>query len=138
MNKQLDINDSIAYFALGINHKKNMRKFFKSFTYSFSGIAHAFRYEQNFRLHLLSLLLVTLAGWHFNIAANEWLWIVTAAGLVILSELFNTAIEVLVDLVSPSAHPKAKIVKDVASAAVLVAAFVALIIGLIIFIPRLI
>lgn len=134
----MDINGSITYFALGFNDKNTMRKFFKSFSYSFSGIAHAFKYEQNFRLHLISLLLVTLAGWYFNISGNEWLWIITAAGLVIFSELFNTAIEVLVDLVSPAIHPKAKIVKDVSAAAVLVAAIVALVIGLVIFIPKLI
>ncbi|MHA4893271.1 diacylglycerol kinase family protein [Pedobacter sp. PWIIR3] len=114
-----------------------MRKFLKSFTYSFSGIVYAFKYEQNFRLHLISLLSVTLAGWYFKLSANEWLWIIAASGIVITAELFNTALEVLVDLVSPGVHPKAKIVKDVSAAAVVVAAILALTIGLIIFIPKL-
>ncbi len=114
-----------------------MLKFLKSFTYSFSGIVYAFKHEQNFRLHLISLVLVLLAGWYFNLTANEWLWITAAAGIVITAELFNTALEVLVDLVSPDVHQKAKIVKDVAAAAVVVAAILALVIGLIIFVPKL-
>ena len=83
------------------------------------------------------MILVGICGWYFRLSATEWLWIVSVSGLVIMAELFNTAIEVLVDLVSPEIHPKAKIVKDLASAAVLVAAIVAAIVGLIIFIPKL-
>ncbi|HMI01384.1 MAG TPA: diacylglycerol kinase family protein [Pedobacter sp.] len=113
-----------------------MNKFLKSFGYSFSGIAYAFKMEWNFRFHLIALLLVILAGWFFELSLNDWLWISAAGGIVITAELFNTAIEVLVDLVSPEIHPKAKIVKDVASAAVLVSAITAFVIGLIIFIPK--
>ncbi|RZL99901.1 MAG: diacylglycerol kinase family protein [Pedobacter sp.] len=114
-----------------------MRKFLQSFGYSFEGIAHAYRFEFNFRFHLVALILVGICGWYFKLSATQWLWIVSVSGLVIMAELFNTAIEVLVDLVSPDIHPKAKIVKDLASAAVLVAAIVAAIVGLIIFIPKL-
>jgi len=113
-----------------------MNKFLKSFGYSFSGLAYAFKAEWNFRFHLIALLLVTLAGWCFELSLNEWLWITAAAGMVLTAELFNTAIEVLVDLISPEIHPKAKIIKDVASAAVLLSAITAFIIGLIIFLPK--
>jgi undecaprenol kinase/diacylglycerol kinase (ATP) len=64
--------------------------------------------------------------------------ITAAAGMVLTAELFNTAIEVLVDLVSPGIHPKAKIIKDVASSAVLLSAITAFIIGLMIFMPKII
>jgi diacylglycerol kinase len=115
-----------------------MIKFLKSFGYSFSGIAYAFKAEWNFRFHIIALLLVILAGWFFELSLNEWLWITAAAGIVLTAELFNTAIEVLVDLVSPGIHPKAKIIKDVASSAVLLSAITAFVIGLMIFIPKII
>ena len=114
----------------------DMAKFIKSFGYAFSGIAHAFKSQFNFRFHVMALLITGLAGWYFQLSAGEWLWIVVASGIVLFSELFNTAIEVLVDLISPDIHPKAKIIKDTAAAAVLVAAITSVIIGLIIFIPK--
>jgi len=114
-----------------------MRRFLKSFGYSFEGIAYAFKFEANFRFHMAALIIVAFAGWHFHLTLSEWLWIIAVSGIVIMAELFNTAIEVLVDLVSPEIHPKAKIVKDIASAAVLIAAILAAIMGLIIFIPKL-
>lgn len=113
-----------------------MNKFLKSFSYSFSGLATAFKSERNLRIHLLSLALVICLGVYFQLSISEWLWITAAAGIVIAAELFNTAIEVLTDMVSPEIHPKAKIVKDVASSAVLIAAITALIIGLMIFCPK--
>ncbi|WP_316823551.1 diacylglycerol kinase family protein [Pedobacter gandavensis] len=114
-----------------------MTKFIKGFGYAFSGIAYASKSQLNFRFHLCALSIVGIAGWYFELNTEEWLWIITASGIVLLSELFNTAIEVLVDLVSPEIHPKAKIIKDVAAGAVLIAAFTALLIGLIIFLPKL-
>ena len=67
----------------------------------------------------------------------EWCWITLAIGLVLLAEMFNTAIEYLTDLASPEIHPLAKKTKDVASGAVLIAALVAVVIGLLIFLPKL-
>ena len=114
-----------------------MRRFIKSFDYSFEGIAYAFKFEPNFRFHLVALIIVGILSWYYNLSPQEWLWITAVSAIVIMAELFNTAIEVLVDLVSPEIHPKAKIVKDVASAAVLVASILAIITGLVIFIPKL-
>lgn len=113
-----------------------MQKFIKSFGYAFSGVAYAFKTQFNFKIHLIAMLIVCISGWHFQLMANEWLWLIAASGLVIVAELFNTAIEVLVDLVSPSYHDRAKIVKDVAAAAVLMAAATAVMIALLIFIPK--
>lgn len=113
-----------------------MQKFLKGFVYAFSGIAYAFKTQLNFKLHLIALLIVAAAGWYLEVTAQEWLWLIMAAGIVSITELINTAIEVLVDFISPSYHEKAKIVKDVSAAAVLFAAFIALIIGMVIFIPR--
>lgn len=114
----------------------NMRKFIKGFGYAYSGIYYAFKTQLNFRIHIFFLLFAGLMGWYFKISADEWLWVIVVSGMVLGAELFNTGMEVLVDLVSPEIHPKAKIIKDVSAAAVLVAAIAALIVGLIIFIPK--
>ncbi|MEJ2882783.1 diacylglycerol kinase family protein [Pedobacter sp. GR22-6] len=113
-----------------------MRRLIKSFGYAFSGSAYAFGTQLNFKIHCLALVLVTTLGWYLDLTLQEWLWIAGVSGMVIVAELFNTAIEVLVDLVSPSYNEKAKIVKDVSAAAVLVAALTAVVVGLIIFLPK--
>jgi Diacylglycerol kinase len=113
-----------------------MLKFIKGFGYAFSGIVYAFKTQLNFKFHIAALLVTSIAGWYFTLSVNEWLWIIAAAAIVLITELLNTAIEVLVDLVSPDINPKAKIIKDVAAASVLIAAIAAVIIGLIIFIPK--
>ena len=81
---------------------------------------------------------MVLLGFYFKLNSNEWLWITTALAVVVILELLNTALEVFVDLVSPEQNPKAGAIKDVASAAVLIGGLLALIIGLIIFVPKLI
>lgn len=113
-----------------------MGKFIRGFGYAFSGLGYAFKSQLNFKIHIIAALLISIAGWWFKLSIDEWLWIIVSIGMVMMAELLNTAIEVLVDLVSPEIHPKAKIIKDVAAAAVLVSAITAAIIGLIIFIPK--
>ena len=115
-----------------------MRKLIKSFGYAFSGVAYAFKTQLNFKIHSLALVLVGLLGWYVDLSVQDWIYIIIVTGIVIMAELFNTALEVLVDLVSPAYHGKAKIVKDVAAAAVLLAAILAVAVGLVIFIPKLI
>ena len=115
---------------------KAMEKFFKSFVYAFKGLAYALRTQLNFKLHCVSAVCVILLGLYTKLSSAEWLWIVLAIAMVLVLELVNTAIETLVDLVSPQQQAKAGIVKDVAAAAVLVAAFLALSIALIIFVPK--
>jgi len=90
----------------------------------------------NFRIHLVAILMVVLAGWYFHLSANEWLWIIFTIGLVLVTELLNTAIEILVDLVSPDFNIQAGRVKDVAAGAVVIAAIISVVIGSIIFIPK--
>lgn len=90
----------------------------------------------NFKIHLVAILLVILAGWFYHLAINEWLWIILAIGLVLVAELLNTAMEILVDLVSPDFNIQAGKVKDVAAGAVVVAAIISFLIGALIFIPK--
>lgn len=113
-----------------------MNRFLKSFGYAFSGLNYAFKSQFNFKVHVVALVVVSFAGWYFKLSATEWIWIIMASGMVLMTELLNTALEVLVDLVSPDLHPKAKIIKDVAAAAVLITALTAVTIGLVIFIPK--
>ena len=113
-----------------------LRKRIESFGYAFKGIATLFISEPNARIHAAVLSLVVLAGFYFQIERSEWLTIVLISALVLSAEAMNTAIEFVVDLVSPDYHPLAGKAKDVAAAAVLLAAFGAVVIGLIIFLPK--
>lgn len=114
----------------------SLRNRIKSFDYSIQGIITFFKNEHNARIHAVAAVVVIALGWYCKLNLMEWCWITLAIGLVILSEMFNTAIEYLTDLVSPEIHPLAKKTKDVASGSVLIAALIAVVIGLFIFIPK--
>jgi diacylglycerol kinase len=113
-----------------------LRKRIESFGYAFKGIATLFSSQPNARIHAVALVLVTAFGFYFKIEKTEWLAIALIAALVLSAEAMNTAVEFVVDLVSPDYHPLAGKAKDVAAAAVLLAAFGAVIVGLIIFLPK--
>ena len=112
-----------------------LRKRIKSFGYAFKGIASLLKREHNAWIDCIAIIVVTLAGLHFGITRTEWCIVCLCFGIVLAAEGFNTAIERLVDLVSPDFHPVAGDVKDVAAGAVLICAIAAAIIGMIIFIP---
>lgn len=108
----------------------------RSFRYAGAGIYSLFRYENNARIHLLACVVVAIAGVYFKISATEWCMIVIQIALVWAAEAFNTAIEKLADLVSADYHPVIKVVKDTAAAGVLLLAISAVIVGGIVFIPK--
>ena len=110
----------------------------KSFAVAGKGITTALKNELHLRVHLLAAVLVVLAGWLLHISSTEWMFLLMCMGGVITAELFNTAIEKLVDLVSPEYNTKAGFIKDVAAGAVLISAMIAALVGFIIFIPKLI
>lgn len=110
---------------------------FASFRYAFEGIGYLFRTQRNAQIHAGVSFVIVLLGAAFQISRAEWLAIVLAIMIVIGAEGANTAIEAVVDLASPSYHPLAKIAKDVAAGTVLLAALGSIIIGVIIFLPRL-
>ncbi len=118
--------------------KKGFKRLFKSFKYAFDGLKYAFKYEQNILVHTLATILVVIAGIYFKISQIEWLAIILIIGLVIATELINTSIEATIDLITKETHPLAKIAKDTAAAAVLVFGLTAIIIGFIIFVPKII
>lgn len=108
----------------------------RSFGFAFQGIAALLRTQRNAQIHLAITCAVVIAAFALRISAGEWLAIVLAIALVLSLEAINTAIEAVVDLLSPQPHPLAKRAKDVAAGAVLVAAIGAAIVAWIIFVPR--
>lgn len=96
-----------------------------------------FRTQTNARIHAMAAVAVVVAGLVFHISAGEWCAVVGAIALVLVTEAINTAIEAVVDLASPEVHPLAERAKDVAAGAVLIAAVVSVMIGLIVFGPHL-
>ena len=118
--------------------KIDQKRLINSFRYAAEGIKQAYKGEQNLKIHTIMAILVILFGFLFRISYLEWFICIILIGLVIMAEFFNTAIEYVVDLASPKVHPLAKAAKDTASAGVLMIAIISAIIGLIIFIPKLI
>ncbi|MFA5419336.1 MAG: diacylglycerol kinase family protein [Bacteroidales bacterium] len=109
----------------------------KSFQYAGKGIWRAIKTQHNLWIHLVVAALVIIAGIYFHISRLEWMMVTIAIGGVISAEMFNTAIELIVDLVSPEHHRLAAAAKDVAAGAVLIFAIVSVIIGLTVFLPYL-
>jgi len=108
----------------------------KSFVYAFEGVMYFIKHEAQALIHLIAIVAVIGAGYWFNITLTEWIAVVFAIGIVISAEMLNTAIEKLTDMVSPQINEQAKIVKDLAAGAVLIASLTAFIIGLIVFLPK--
>lgn len=116
--------------------KFSVAKRIKSFTYAFNGLRVLFREEHNARIHLFATVCVIVAGILLKLSPMEWAAVVFAIGLVFGGEIFNSAIEDLADVVCPERDERIKKVKDLSAAAVLVAAITALVIGLFVFIPK--
>lgn len=113
-----------------------MRAFLLRLGFALQGWLHFFRTEANGRIQAVIAVLVVAAGFIFKVSAQEWLWILLCIGLVTGLEMVNTAIETLANRLHPDRHPDIKIVKDVAAGAVLWAAVISVIIGAVIFLPK--
>ncbi len=113
-----------------------MKKLIDSFRNAYRGIRTVARTERNMRIHLIFAILVIFFGTLFLISPLEWMICLLCFGLVIGMEMMNTAIETLVDLVSPQKQKLAGKAKDIAAGAVLVSAVMAAVAGLLIFIPK--
>ncbi len=118
--------------------QKGIKKFFHSFTYPIKGLRYAYRNEQNLAFDIGMALVVSILAFVFELSRTEWAILLLTMGLVISCELINTAIEATVDLVTEEYHPLAKVAKDTAAAAVFVFAIVAVLVGIIIFVPKVI
>ena len=118
--------------------QKGIMKFLNSFTYPIKGLKYAYRNEQNLAFDIGMALLVVIAGFLFKVSVTEWALLALTIGMVLSLELVNTAIEAVVDLVTEEYHPLAKVAKDTSAAAVFVCAIAAVVVGLIIFLPKVI
>ncbi|WP_266368530.1 diacylglycerol kinase family protein [Tellurirhabdus rosea] len=116
----------------------DFRKSLRSFRFALAGIRDLFLLENNAKVHLLVAGLVIAAGFWLELSTTEWALILTQIGLVWMAEAFNTALEKMADLVSPGYHPVIKAVKDLSAGAVLMVVLIAVVVGLLIFGPKLI
>jgi diacylglycerol kinase (ATP) len=107
-----------------------------SFRHAFRGLNFVFRSEANAKIHIVVTLAVVSAGLYFDLSINEWCSVSLAIGLVLVAELVNTAIEQLVDIVSPEYNESAGRLKDIAAGATLAAALAAAVVGILIFGPH--
>ena len=112
------------------------KKLINSFKYAIEGIWKSFKTERNMKIHIFVMILVIIAGFILKINKYEWIACILCFAIVISGELFNTAIETVVDMVMPYKNDKAKIAKDIAAGAVLTLAIGAAIVGVIIFVPK--
>ncbi len=117
--------------------KGEWAKFIAGFGYAFSGLWYALRTQRNARVHAAIALLAILVGFLLHISAVEFAMLFVAITGVFIAEMFNTVMELCVELASPDYHPLAKTAKDVAAGAVLLSALLSIIIGLLIFGPHL-
>ncbi|MFC0270047.1 diacylglycerol kinase family protein [Metabacillus herbersteinensis] len=124
---------------MGLNdHQSEWKRFSKSFLFAWNGIIRTVKHERNFQIHLFISLIILLSGSILSLSRIEWIILLFLIGGMLSLELMNTALERAVDLITKDYHPLAKAAKDAAAGAVLVYALLSVIIGLIIFIPKLI
>lgn len=116
--------------------KKATRGFqgqFRSFGFALNGIATCFLQERNFRFHSLTVGYVFFFGWVLHFTKMEYIIVAAVCGLVVVCEMFNTAIEMVCDLTEPNFNPEAGKLKDIAAGAVMISAFIAFIVGVFLF-----
>jgi|SRR5690625_921134 len=115
-----------------------MKKERIGFKYAIEGFYTALIKEKNMKVHIIIMFIVLFTGLFLNISSLDWLFILLAIALVLSSELINTAVELIVDELFPSVHERAKTIKDISAASVLVSSIFAAIVGIIIFLPKII
>ena len=115
---------------------KKAGSFWESFGYAREGLKHCVMAERNFRIHMVMGVIAFCLGAVLKLSPAELAILLLLIGLVLISEMLNTALENLVDLCTEEYHPLAKVVKDVAAGAVLLLCIVAVIVGIVIFVPH--
>ncbi len=116
-----------------MNFKKVDWSFYKNFKYAFRGLKTVFATEKSFRLHVIIAILVVIYAWYQDLDKIYWVVVLMIIALVMSLEIFNSAIERLVDMLAPRTHNFAKEVKDLLAAMVLLVSLFAAAIGLIVF-----
>jgi len=116
----------------------NIVQLMESFKNAFAGLKHTLKTQRNMRIHFIIAILALLLSAFLKISRTELLMVFFSIFLVISMELFNTAVEIIIDMISSEYNIRAKIVKNVSAAAVLVAAFNAVIVAYLVFLDKLI
>lgn len=106
--------------------------------YALQGLRIAWKEEFSFKVQIAAAIIVLIVGWFFEISKTEWLIVITMIGLVLTAEAFNTALEELCDKFHADPDPHIAKIKDLSAAAVLLASTAALVVGILIFTPRMI
>ena len=120
------------------NEKFSVRKRIKSFSYAFAGLRVLFREEHNARIHAVAAVLAVAMGFLFRISPMEWIAVAMVIGMVFAAEIINSSIERTADFVKAERDDRKRDIKDLGAAAVLVCAIAAAVVGIIIFLPKII
>lgn len=121
-----------------VEKKKHSKAIFRKFSYAFRGLFISLKEERSLVIHLIFATLAIIIGIILQLAPVSWAILILTIGLVVSSELMNTAIENVVDMVAFKYNFNAKKIKDIAAAATLVLAVIAIVVGLLLFIPRIV
>jgi diacylglycerol kinase (ATP) len=116
----------------------SLKSRFKSFRFAFNGLSLLFKSEHNSRIHLVAAVISIFGGIMLKLNFSEWSLLIIVIGIVFIAELINTALETLADIIDPEWNKMIMNAKDFSAAAVLVSAIVALVVGCLIMIPKLI
>ncbi|MFT7162453.1 MAG: diacylglycerol kinase [Bacteroidia bacterium] len=114
----------------------SLNKNIRSYRYALRGLSFVFRTENNMIYHSIAAFISVVCGLIFQISNSEWIAIFLACGLVFMAEIFNTALEKLLDFISPEHNTQVGLIKDISAAAVLTISIAALLVGTVIFIPK--
>ena len=117
-------------------NKFSVKDRIKSFSFALKGIKLLFRHEHNAWIHCTLAIFAIGLGWYFQVSSTEWMFIVVSIAMVLSAEAFNTAIEKMADFIQPDQDQRIEHIKDISAGAVLFAAFTALVVGLLIFLPK--
>lgn len=118
------------------DEKFSIKKRIKSFSYAFAGLKVLFREEHNSWIHAVAAVMAIVAGFLFRISYMEWIAVLIVIGMVISAEILNSSLERTADFVKVERDDRKRDIKDLGAAAVLVCAIVAVLVGLIIFLPK--
>lgn len=126
----------ISMFQVMKDEKFSIKKRIKSFSYAFAGLKVLFREEHNAWIHAVAAVMAIVAGFLFRISYMEWVAVLIVIGMVISAEILNSSLERTADFVKAERDDRKRDIKDLGAAAVLVCAIVAALVGIIIFLPK--
>lgn len=136
---KVNVEISRGKYVESLNLKKlGFKRILKSFKFSFDGLKYAYLHEQSLLLHVIVMTFIVVCGFAFKISPIQWVITLVMGALILVTELFNTSIEAVVDMVTEEFHPLAKVAKDTASAACFIADMTAAGMWLAVFVPKII